>query len=71
MRPLTKAQIELLRSLGERPHFVAPHYSPFISLLTRGLAEDREGRFSTVAHLTAAGRAELERINQEAAQSAE
>lgn len=53
---LTKPQQDLLRSLAEKPHFVAAGYKPFERLVALGFAEAREGRFSTVSHLTQAGR---------------
>lgn len=56
---LTAPQLELLKSLADAPHYVAPGYAPFSKLTSLGLAEDREGRYSTVAHITHAGRTVL------------
>lgn len=56
---MTKAQRDLLKSLAEKPHYVAPFYKPYQKLLELGYVEDRDGRFSTIAYLTEAGRAAL------------
>lgn len=59
MAKLTKAQKQLLEELSKCPHYVAPFYAPYKKLLELGLVKDEDGKYSTVTHLTDAGRAAL------------
>jgi hypothetical protein len=52
---LSTPQIELLKELNERPHYVAPFYGPFKKLMAAGMIEEREGKYSAVTHITPAG----------------
>lgn len=56
---LTKPQRDLLEQLRERPRYVADFYPPFKALKAAGLIREEDGRFSTIAHITAAGIAML------------
>lgn len=54
---LTKAQLELLRSIHEGGGgHAAPSYPPRRALLARGLLTAQEGRFSDILRITPEGR---------------